>query len=131
ALDAADDYLARTRALIAAEANRLVDRLWDVPGLRPAWPGRDRPVDAPGLPNYLLVSVTDSPLTAPQLHEAMARRGVLIRDCPDYPGLEVGALLTGPGQLVATRGNLRIGVRTPEENDRVLAALEGVMRNER
>ena len=39
----------------------------------------------------------------------MARRGFLVRECSDFRGLEVGALLTGHDQLVATQGHLRIG----------------------
>ena len=57
------------------------------------------------------------------MHEALARRGFLVRECSDFRGLEVGALLTGPDQLVATQGHLRIAVRTPAENDALLAAL--------
>jgi threonine-phosphate decarboxylase len=126
ALDEAE-YLARTRELIAAEAARLTDHLWDLPGVRPAWPDRRRPATAPPLPNFVLVSLTDTPLTSVQVFEAMARRGVLVRECSDFPGLEAGSLLTGPNQLVASRGHLRFAVRTRAENDRLLAVLRDVL----
>ena len=117
------EYLDRTRALIAAESARLTDLLWDLPGLRPAWPDRDRPAGAPPLPNYVLASVTAPHLTSTQVHDALARRGFLVRECADFAGLEAGSLLTGPDRLVATLGHLRIAVRRPEENDRLVAAL--------
>ncbi len=108
----------------------MLDRLWDIPGLRPAWPDRDRPADAPPTPNFLLVSLTETPWTSPQVHEALARRGIVARECSDFHGLEVGALLTGHDRLVATSGHLRFAVRTPAENDALLSALASVMSDE-
>lgn len=117
------DYLARTHAEVAPEAARFADRLWDIPGLRPAWPDRARPESAPALPHFVLASLTQTDWTSIQLHEALARRGFLVRECSDFPGLEGDALLTGPDRLVATRGHLRIGVRSRADNDRLLDAL--------
>lgn len=124
------DYRERTVRLIAAEATRLAERLWELPGLRPVWPERARPSGTPTLPNFLLVSLTETPWTSTQVHEALARRGVLVRECSEFTGLEVGALLTGPDQLVATQGHLRIGVRTPDENDALVSALADVLGSE-
>ena len=122
-----DEYLERTHALVATESARMLDRLWSIPGLRPAWPERHRPEHAAGLPNFLLVSLTETSLTAPDVHERLARRGFLVRECSDFQGLEVGALLTGLDQLVVTQGHLRIAVRIPQENDALLDALSDVM----
>ena len=122
-----DDDLGGAIPLIASEAPRVLDRLWEIPGLRPAWPGRDRPNLAPSLPNYLLVSLVDTPWTSVGVQEALAGRGLLVRECSDFPGLEVEAVLTGPEQLVATRGHLRIGLRSPAENERLLDALAKVL----
>jgi threonine-phosphate decarboxylase len=122
-----DEYLERTVEVVQAETARLVDILWDMPGVRPVWPGRVRPTDAPGMPNFVLFSLTDTALTSTQVHEALARRGFIVRECSDYHGLEVGALLTGPDQLVATQGHLRFALRSKPENDRLLAALEDVL----
>ena len=131
-LAALDDveYREKTVELLARESRRLVDRLWEIPGLRPAWPDRARPDSAPSLPNFALVSLTQTDWDSVRLHEALARRGLLVRECSDFPGLEVGALLTGPDQLVATRGHLRIAVRNPEENDRLLVELAGLLRSD-
>ncbi|MBX6315060.1 MAG: aminotransferase class I/II-fold pyridoxal phosphate-dependent enzyme [Isosphaeraceae bacterium] len=125
-----DEYRARTRALVPAESARLADRLWDIRGVRPVWPARERPEGVAGVPNYVLVSLTETYWTAPQARDALARRGFLVRECSDFPGLEVGAILTGPEQLVTTQGHLRIAVRTPVENDRLVDALGEVLSSE-
>jgi threonine-phosphate decarboxylase len=78
----------------------------------------------------VLVSVTDTNWSSALLQDALARLGFFVRECSDFPGLEVGSLLTGPGLLVATRGHIRISVRTPLENDAVLKALGELMRSE-
>ena len=62
--------------------------------------------------------------------DEMEARGFLVRECSDFPGLEVGALLTGPDQLVATQGHLRISIRGREDDDRLLAALEDLLRSD-
>lgn len=129
ALAALDDaeYRERTLDLVPREAARMLDRLWEIPGLRPAWPDRVRPEGAPPPPNFLLVGLTQTDWDSIGLRDALARRGSLVRECSDFPGLEVGALVTGPDRLVATRGHLRIGVRTPAEDDRLLASLSDLL----
>ncbi|HEV3120704.1 MAG TPA: aminotransferase class I/II-fold pyridoxal phosphate-dependent enzyme, partial [Isosphaeraceae bacterium] len=122
-----DEYCERTREFVAAESLRVIERLWEIPGLRPAWPARERPSGTPPLPNFLLVSLVETPMTSVQAHEALARRGFLVRECSNFNGLEEGALLSGPDQILATRGHLRIGLRSPRENDRLLAALAEVL----
>lgn len=124
------DHVARTVEFVAEEAPRLAERLWDMPGIRPAWPDRTRPEDATPLPNFLLVSLTETTWTAPLLRDALARRGFLVRECSDFSGLEPGALLTGTDQLLATRGHLRFGLRSRDENDRLLAVLGEVLASE-
>jgi threonine-phosphate decarboxylase len=128
--DEEDGRLEDVRALTAREAARLTDRLWDVSGLRPVWPSRDRPEGVAPPPPFVLVSVTDLNWTSPLLQDELARRGFFVRECSDFPGLEVGALLTGPDLLVASRGHLRISVRTPAENDALLACVKEVLNSE-
>jgi threonine-phosphate decarboxylase len=125
-----DEYLARTIDLIASESVRVTDRLWDVPGLRPCWPERDRPDWAPPMANFILASVVDTAWTSTQIQDALARRGLLVRECSNYHGLEPGSVITGPGLSIETRGHLRFCVRTPGENDLLLNALAELMRSE-
>ena len=122
-----DEYLERTIELIATESARLTERLWDLPGLRPVWPGPERPQSAPPPPNFVLVSLVDTPWTSIQVQEALARSGLFVRECSNYCGLEVGSVVTGPGLAIETRGHLRFCVRTPGENDLLLATLARIM----
>lgn len=121
------DYRSGSVERTALESRRLLERLWNLPGLRPAWPDHTRPDSAPPVPNFVLASLTQTDWDSVALQAALARRGFLVRECSDFPGLEVGALLTGPDQLVATRGQVRIAVRVPEENDRLVLALAGLL----
>ena len=132
ALAAIDDdaYRRRTLEVVPGLASRMLDQLWEIPQLQPAWPSRNRPADAPPPPPFLLVSLTQTEWNSVQLHEALARRGWLVRECSDFPGLEVGAILTGPDQLVVTGGQLRINVRTKTENDDLMLALTAILRTE-
>jgi threonine-phosphate decarboxylase len=122
-----DEYLQRTIELIATESARVTERLWDLPGLRPVWPGPERPGWAPPPPNFLLVSLVDTPWTSIQVQDELARHGVFVRECSNYCGLEVGAVVTGPGQAIETRGHLRFCIRTPRENDVLLETLARIM----
>ncbi len=71
------EYLARTIELVKDQSASLTDRIWDIPGLRPVWPSKERPASAPPRPNWVLVSLVDTPWTSVKLHEALARRGIL------------------------------------------------------
>ncbi len=122
-----EDYLARTIDLIATESVRVTDRLWDIPGLRPCWPARHRPETAPPMANFVLTSLIDTPWTSLTLQDALARRGLLVRECSNYHGLEPGSVITGPGVSFETKGHVRFCLRTPGENDLLLATLREVM----
>ncbi len=122
-----DDYLGRTVELIEAESARFTDRLWDVPGLRPAWPARDRPDSAPSMPNFVLVSLVGTPWTSTHLQDALARQGYFVRECSNYRGLEIGSRMTGPGRDFATNGHLRFCVRTPAHNDELVVTLTALL----
>ncbi|MBY0395096.1 MAG: aminotransferase class I/II-fold pyridoxal phosphate-dependent enzyme [Thermoleophilia bacterium] len=124
-----DEYLQRTIELIATESVRVTDRLWDVPGLRPAWPGRERPDWAPPMANFILASLVDTPWTSNRLQDALARRGLLVRECSNYHGLAPGGVVTGPDGSFETNGHLRFCIRTPGENDLLLATLLDVMKS--
>src|SRR5262249_40102870 len=113
--------------LIAGESARVTQRLWELPGLRPVWPGPERPDWAPPPPNFVLVSLVDTPWTSAQVQDELARNGVFVRECSNYCALEVGSVVTGPGQAIETRGHLRFCLRTPGENDLLLSTLARIM----
>lgn len=129
ALAAIEDeaYLGRTIDLIATESTRLTEGLWDLPGLRPVWPARERPRSAPSMPNFVLVSLVDTPWDSLQLQEALARRGLFARECSNYRGLEIGSTVTGPERSFRTNGHLRFCVRTPAQNDLLLSTLSDIL----
>ena len=81
-----DDYLCRTIDLIARESVRVTDRLWQLPGLRPVWPGPNRPESAPAMPNFILVSLVDTNWTSVQVQEVLARRGLFVARMLELPG---------------------------------------------
>lgn len=122
-----DDYLKRTVEFIGSESVRLTEALWDIPGLRPVWPSAKRPESAPAMPNFVLVSLVDTPWTSTELQDALARRGLLPRECSNYRGLEIGSIISGHGQKFETQGHLRFCVRKREENDLLLKTLKGLM----
>ncbi|MBS5451214.1 MAG: aminotransferase class I/II-fold pyridoxal phosphate-dependent enzyme [Coriobacteriia bacterium] len=88
-----DAFIAKTRVLVAEERPRLAE------GLRAAGC-----TVYPGQANYLFF---EAPV--PDLCDRLASRGILIRDCANYPGLRPG--------------DCRVAVRTPIENDALLRAV--------
>jgi threonine-phosphate decarboxylase len=123
-----EEYLDRSIELIAAESAWLTDRLWDVPGVRPVWPTQVRPEGTAPRPNWVLVSLVDTSWTSVQVHEELARRGILVRECSNFSGLEPGSFVTGPNGLeIKTQGHLRFAVRTKFENDKLVTILEDIL----
>lgn len=91
------DYVNRLRILISAERQRMIRELTAF-GLHVV----------PGEANYLLFFREDRALA-----EKLRKRGILIRDCRNYIGLR--------------EGWYRIAIRTEEENNRLLCALQEVL----
>lgn len=59
--------------------------------------------------NFVLLNIEKYGLTSGQLRAAMMEKGILIRDCSNYPGLD--------------ERFVRVAIRSPEENDIMLQAL--------
>ena len=91
------DYAARLLALMETERPRLQEALEDF-GFRVL----------PGRANFLLFETG-----LPELGDRLRDRGILLRDCRDFPGL-------GPGWY-------RTAVRTRADNDRLLQAIREVL----
>ncbi len=79
------------------------------------------------MPNFVLVSLVDTPWDSLQLQEALARRGLFARECSNYRGLEIGSTVSGPERTFLTNGHLRFCVRTPSQNDLLLSELADLM----
>ena len=98
ALDFVDDMQARVGAIVA-ERTRLTDRL------------RGLPVDVwPSGANFVLIRPRDR--EGADVWQELVDRSVLVRNCSSWPRLA---------------GCLRITIGTPEEDDRLLAALEDIL----
>lgn len=96
---AAADYRRQTRAFVDGERERLAAALVAIPGLR-VFPARA---------NYLLVRVLRHALTAGQLREALLPKGILIRNCGNFQGLDDSFF--------------RVAVRLRKENDLLVRSL--------
>ncbi|NOZ58416.1 MAG: histidinol-phosphate transaminase [Euryarchaeota archaeon] len=95
------EYYTGVREKILRERERLLGELRRIPGLRPY----------PSEANFLLVKLLG--ITAGELMEGLYRRGIIVRNVSGLPGL---------------RGDhVRITVGTPEENSRLISALEELL----
>ena len=66
----------------------------------------------PSETNFLLVEIIQGNLTSTQLKEALAKTGLLIRDCKDFDGLN--------------NRFFRVTVRRPEENKKLIEQIKAV-----
>jgi threonine-phosphate decarboxylase len=94
------EYISRTRALIKQEREFLFQRLTAQPELAPF----------PSLVNYLLVKLTGPGMSAADLREKMLAHRIVIRDASNFRGLD--------------ERFFRLAVRSRQENERLLQALE-------
>ena len=101
-------YLDESRQAIYAFRQQLREGLQAFSGIQPM----------PSEANFILCRLVDSTPTAQTLAQALAQRGILIRVCDDFTGLE-------PGRFI------RIAVRRPEENERLLQSLGEILHNGR
>ncbi|MEW5933759.1 MAG: threonine-phosphate decarboxylase CobD, partial [Bacillota bacterium] len=106
------EYVARTRRLLPGLREALARALSAITGLK----------IFPSAANFLLLhtgppSIPAPPGTRGRVAARLARRLILVRDCSDFPGLEAG-------------GYIRVAVRLPDENDRLVRALREVLAHE-
>lgn len=64
----------------------------------------------PSSANFLLLRMADRALGAEEVVEGLGRRGILVRSCGNFRGLE--------------EGFIRVAVRTPADNEKLLRALD-------
>jgi threonine-phosphate decarboxylase len=94
-------HIKKTRRVIEKERNRLLSALRVLPGVEPF----------PGAANFIFIKVTSA--DASLLVEKLGLRGLLVRDCSSFPGLDGGFV--------------RIAVRTRRENERLVKALRALL----
>lgn len=93
-------YLAQSRTALSAWRAELVARLYAIPGLRVF----------PSATNFLLCKITDAHSDSSTVCEWLQRRGITVRNCDSFQGLE-------PGRFI------RVAVRHSDDNRRLIAAL--------
>lgn len=102
------EYIDRSRAQIRRLRERLSHQLGALPGLDPLPPSA----------NFIFCKLTETCLTSSQLVDAMAARGLLLRNCDDFTGLESGRFI-------------RIAVLQEAANARLLSALRTALTDAR
>lgn len=99
------DYIERSRCFIAKEREFLFKELSKIKGLRPYQ----------SVANFLLVKIFDDKISSSILTDELIQRGILIRDCSNFRGLN--------GRY------FRVAVRTHNENIKFINALREVLWN--
>jgi threonine-phosphate decarboxylase len=94
------EYISQTRTLIKREREFLLDRLAALPGL----------TSFPSVVNYLLMNLTRPGMTAAALRQQLLAYRIVIRDASNFRGLD--------------ERFFRLAVRSRQENERLLEALE-------
>ncbi len=97
-------YRRESRRLVAEEDAFLLEELQQLPGLKPFSPSV----------NFILLDVRGTGRSSTDLVKAMREKGILLRDCANYPGLD-------------GKSYVRMAVRTRGENKKVLEAWREIL----
>lgn len=100
-----EKHLKKTRGLVNNEKAFLMN------GLKQIKAFKTYPADA----NFILIDVRQSGYTAAQLKEELLRKGILIRDCGSFRGLD--------------EYYIRIAIKTRRENERLLESFRRTVRS--
>ncbi|WP_238134173.1 threonine-phosphate decarboxylase CobD [Calderihabitans maritimus] len=92
----------KTRELITQERNYLMHNLGKIPGCKPY------PAEA----NFILMDISGMGLSAPEMVDRLGTRGILVRDCSSFVGLN--------------SHYIRVAVKDRQANDRLLHSLEEI-----
>lgn len=96
-------FVRRSQEYITRAKNQLVQWMAELGGLRVV----------AGAANFLFLDLQPSGFSSSHVAEQTARRKVLVRDCSSFPGLGFRYI--------------RVAVRTPEENQRLVSVLKEVL----
>lgn len=94
------NYILRTRQLIQSERGRMILELKKYPVLQVF----------PSYSNFILVKIKDPAITSSMIFEACIKKGLMIRDCSSFHGME--------------SRYIRFCIMLPEHNDRLLEAIK-------
>ena len=94
------DFIKRTRLLVSNSRREMREMFKSVPWLKVH----------PSETNFLLVEIIQGDLTSTQLAEGLVKKGLLIRDCKDFDGLN--------------NRFFRVTVRRPEENRKLVEQIK-------
>ena len=96
------DFIKRSRILVSNSRREMREMFKSIPWLK-VYPSET---------NFLLIEITRGDLTSTQLREGLAKRGLLIRDCKDFDGLNDRFF--------------RVTVRRPEENKKLIEQIKSI-----
>jgi threonine-phosphate decarboxylase len=94
------EYQRSSRELVNTAKMQMYDSVREIAGLTPF---------APSV-NFLLVNIAGTRLTAAQLRRRLMAKGILIRDCSNYPGLSAEYV--------------RLAVKLPKQNRKLMEVLK-------
>jgi threonine-phosphate decarboxylase len=96
------DFIKKSRLLVSQSRKEMRELFKAVPWLKVH----------PSETNFLLLEIIQGDLTSTQIKEALAKKGLLIRDCKDFDGL--------------SNRFFRVTVRLPEENKKLVEQIKSV-----
>ncbi len=101
-----EEFIRNSRLLISRSKRQLQEMLQEISWLK-VYPSES---------NFFLIEITKRGLTSTQLKEGLARKGLLIRDCSDFDGLN--------------NRFFRVAVRKIEENKKLMENLKSFVNSE-
>jgi threonine-phosphate decarboxylase len=94
------EFIKKSRLLVSQSRKEMLEMFKSVPWLKVH----------PSETNFLLVEIIRGDLTSTQIKEALAKKGLLIRDCKDFDGLD--------------NRFFRVTIRRPEENKNLIEQIK-------
>ena len=95
-----NDFITKSRLIISRSKRQMQKMLQGIHGLK-VYPSET---------NFFLIEITKESLTSTQLKDRLAKKGLLIRDCSDFDGLD--------------NRFFRVSVNKPEENKKLVERLK-------
>jgi threonine-phosphate decarboxylase len=93
------DFIKKSRLLVSQSRKEMCEMFKSIPWLKVH----------PSETNFLLVEITQTGLTSTHIKEGLSKKGLLIRDCKDFDGLD--------------NRFFRVTVRKPEENKKLITQI--------